>query len=214
MLAQMTGQHIRELLAPFIESDNLSDDQVLAVSNYLDLLLKWNARMNLTAVRDPDKIVARHFGESLFAARNLLPGASFSGSVIDIGSGAGFPGIPMKIWAPSVRLTLVESQQKKAVFLREVIRTLSLSDVEVSATRAEQIQAQADMVTLRAVERFESVLPIAARLVRPSGRLAVLIGSPQVSVARSLLPRFDWRPDVPIPMSQSRVLLAGVHQPG
>ena len=214
MLAQMTGQRIRDLLAPFIESDNLSDDQVLAVSNYLDLLLKWNARMNLTAVRDPEQIVTRHFGESLFAARNLLPGASFYGSVIDVGSGAGFPGIPMKIWAPSVRLTLVESQQKKAVFLREVIRSLGLSDAEALAARAEQIQDEADIVTMRAVEQFESVLSVAARLVRPGGTLALLIGSPQVAVARSLLPGFDWTPEIPIPMSQSRVLLAGVRRAG
>ena len=122
------------------------------ISTYIDLLLRWNARINLTAIRQPEEIVTRHFGESLFAARHLFPAEATteepsepalrsvernSTSVIDVGSGAGFPGIPIKIWAPDIHLTLIESNQKKATFLREVARTLTLTNINVFPGRAE-----------------------------------------------------------------------------
>ena len=205
----MTESRIAELLAPFLQGPNLPDDQIRAIQLYLDLLLKWNARLNLTAIRDPEEIVTRHFGESFFAARHLFHEAAADQTVIDIGSGAGFPGLPIKILVPSVKLTLVESNQRKSTFLREVVRTLGMQDVDVLTARAESLSIRAKLVTIRAVERFESILPIACRMIQAGGQLGILIGSRQVSVAQSVLPRLKWEKPVPIPNSISRVLLKG-----
>jgi 16S rRNA (guanine527-N7)-methyltransferase len=181
---------------------------------YIDVLLHWNARVNLTAVRDPEEIVTRHFGESLFAARYLFPQpgvATDKVGVIDVGSGAGFPGLPIKIWAPQVHLTLIESNQKKATFLREVVRSLVLAGVEVFAGRADTYEkAKSDVVTLRAVERFESIIPIVNGLVAPAGRLAILVGEAQLESVRGLLPGVKWDEPIILPLSLSRVLIVGV----
>src|SRR5436305_1338553 len=120
----MTADEIADLLRPFLGPSSLSSDQLSRVAIYLDLLLKWNTKINLTAIRTPEEIVTRHFGESFFAARHLLSGNASPSSAIDVGSGAGFPGLPMKIWCPDLALTLIESRGKKATFLREVSRAL------------------------------------------------------------------------------------------
>jgi len=223
-----------ELVAPFLQSPpglpaSLAEPQLEQVSTYLDLLLRWNARINLTAVRDPEGMVTRHFGESFFAARQLLreqeaglaPSLSRGGRkqeaavrAIDLGSGAGFPGLPLKILAPALALTLIESSQKKAAFLKEVVRTLALTGVNVFAGRAEDFPATSDLVTLRAVERYERALAAAARLVEPGGRLAVLIGSTQAARTPQVLPAFAWAAPIAIPQSSSRVLLIGTNLPG
>ena len=215
----MDRTRIAALLVPFLGGDELQNNQALleSISMYVDILQRWNARINLTAIRDPEQIVTRHFGESLFAAAHLLPKsfrdapedtrASVPVHIADVGSGAGFPGIPMKLWNPEVSLTLIESNQKKATFLREVTRALILTDINILGARAEALpQGTFGLVTLRAVERFDKVLPVAARLVQPQGRLALLIGDAQLNQARSLLPEHDFSPPIPIPLSQSRVL--------
>jgi 16S rRNA (guanine(527)-N(7))-methyltransferase RsmG len=252
------------------------------ISTYIDILLRWNARINLTAIRDPEEIVTRHFGESFFAARHLFPDkinlvtaaracpeqaqriewrcsakpssavpdndagelrgrAALQGratdreeigalapavtgpttnetperrmiTAADIGSGAGFPGIPIKLWAPDISLTLIESNHKKATFLREIARALTLTNIDIKTARAESLSGEAfDLVTLRAVERFEMILPVAARLVAPGGRLALLIGSSQFDKARTELKddlptAFTWSDPQPIAASHSRIL--------
>ena len=128
-------------------------------------------------------------------------------TVLDLGAGAGFPGLPMKLWSPDISLTLVESNHKKAAFLREVIRALTLTDINVITARAETLpETTSDIVTLRAVERFDAILPIAARLVHPYGRLALLIGSSQLPSLRTLAPNFQAIAPISVPNSQSRVL--------
>jgi len=196
-----------ELFAP-----GLSAPQLAQLSAYLDLLLRWNARINLTAVRDAENIVTRHFGESLFAARRLFPAPDASGDVIDLGSGAGFPGLPLKIHAPALRLALIESRNKKAAFLNEVVRALDLRDVQVFCGRAEDFPGRAGLVSLRAVERFTAALPVAARLVAPGGRLALLIGTAQIASAQAALPGFSWSQPVDLPGSSQRVLFVGTSQ--
>jgi 16S rRNA (guanine527-N7)-methyltransferase len=198
----------------------LSPVQLQHISTYIDILGRWNARINLTAIRDPEDIVTRHFGESLFAARHLFPSVSSASSVVksvdsvaDIGSGAGFPGLPLKLWAPHIALTLIESNHKKAAFLREVARALTLTDVNIQIARAETLIGTVfNTVTLRAVERFDAILPTAAGLVAASGRLALLISSAQHDQARSTLPDLTWSAPAPIPHSRSRILLIGCNQ--
>jgi 16S rRNA (guanine527-N7)-methyltransferase len=252
----MDAPRIAELLRPFFDGrDALTPAQVDQISTYIDLLIRWNSRMNLTAIRAPEEIVTRHFGESLFAARHLFPlgpppadvspspsaseipgtalhsgeapqvrarssdanlGNSVPGApgtgihLVDIGSGAGFPGLAIKIWSPQTRVTLIESNNKKVAFLREVIRALTLIDIDVNAGRAEDFPAaSADVVTLRAVERFDQVLPTAIRLLIPSGRLALLITSPQLPLAQATAPTIRWDPSLPIPLSTARIMATG-----
>lgn len=214
----MTPARISELLAPFLP-EPLADAQLDQISIYIDLLLRWNSRVNLTAIREPEQIVTRHFGESLFAARHLLPKPDTSPAscseaaaarIVDLGSGAGFPGLPIKIWSPQSPMTLIESNHKKVAFLREVVRALTLTSIDVFSGRAEDYPpASAALVTLRAVERFGSVLPAAAAVLAEKGRLALLIGSSQVHDAETALPQIRWSAPKRVPCSESRILLIG-----
>ncbi|HEV2468859.1 MAG TPA: 16S rRNA (guanine(527)-N(7))-methyltransferase RsmG [Candidatus Sulfotelmatobacter sp.] len=210
----MQPARIAELLAPFLGGEQLTTTDLDHISMYIDILLRWNARINLTAIRDPEQIVTRHFGESLFAARHLFPRSSADSApsamkgLADIGSGAGFPGIPIKLWAPHIAVTLIESNQKKSTFLREIARALTLTDINIQNARAESLpKASFDVVTLRAVERFDQILPTAAGLVTPAGSLALLISSSQLSTARELLPTHTLSSPYPIPESTNRILL-------
>jgi 16S rRNA (guanine527-N7)-methyltransferase len=196
---------IAHLLQPFIELD---ETRVRAISTYIDLLVKWNARINLTAIREPNEIVQRHFGESFFAARYLLE-QKVPQTAIDLGSGAGFPGVPFAMLAPDVQVTLIESQQKKATFLKELVRVLELKNVRVFSDRAESYPGMADLVMLRAVEKFEKALDLAVRLTNSEGWIGLMIGSEQVELARGLSTEVSWDEPVPIPCSNSRVLLVG-----
>jgi 16S rRNA (guanine527-N7)-methyltransferase len=210
----MDAARIAELLRPFLEDSSipgtvLSDSQLSDISTYLDTLLRWNTRINLTAIRDPEEIVTRHFGESLFTARRLFPDKRGSALVIDVGSGAGFPGLPIKLWAREVHLTLIESNNKKATFLREVIRALKLANTEVFAGRAETFSGSGDVVTLRAVEHIEWVLPIMTTLVQPGGRVALLISEYQ-NETLPLPCEFRWMSPERIPQSERRTLSVGV----
>ena len=340
----MDQARIAELLEPFLAPPNdqrrttndrhqttndrrLTADDLDKISTYIDLLLRWNARINLTAIRDPDQIVQRHFGESFFLARHLFPTskqqeaappfalsakggntstesplrhaanasaaerrntlaqgvspgaepasdqapegrkktpAAAPGSaddrsqlaarssklvlVLDLGSGAGFPALPLKIWAPEIHLTLIESNHKKAAFLREVIRALQMTSVDVIAARAESLVpplaspsaadlpatdrliaghrpiagdgpthadspasrvphlSSADIVTFRAVEKFDRILPLAASFLSPQGRLALLIGRSQLQSLQTL--SMDWT-TMSIPESHNRALAIG-----
>jgi 16S rRNA (guanine527-N7)-methyltransferase len=214
----MHTTRIAELLQPFLGSadgQRLATNDLQNISTYIDLLLRWNARINLTAIRNEEDIVIRHFGEALFAARHLFPECRRehprSCTLVDVGSGAGFPGLPIKVWATHIHLTLIESNQKKATFLREVIRALTLTDINVFPGRAEAYpNPPADVVTLRAVERFDTTLPIAARLVTPKGRLALLISQAQLAPIHDLAPNFVWSNPIKIPLSSSRCLAVGV----
>jgi len=209
--APISEHRIADLLGPFLDPDSLSPAQLRQVSIYLELLLRWNARIGLTAVRDPEEIITRHFGESFFAARHLFSPDAPAATAIDIGSGAGFPGFPLKIFSPSLDLTLVESNNKKVAFLREVVRALDLpTGVRVLASRAEDVESTTTLVTIRAVERFENALPIARKLLAPNGRLALLIGSAQRQTAESSLPDLRWEMPIALPLSTNRILLIGV----
>ncbi|HWY70760.1 MAG TPA: 16S rRNA (guanine(527)-N(7))-methyltransferase RsmG [Terriglobales bacterium] len=197
---------LTDLLRPFLAKP-LSTDQTRQVVTYLDLLLKWNAKISLTAVRAPEEMVQRHFGESLFAGEQA--GVAEASSVTDVGSGAGFPGVPMAILAPRAQVTLIESQQRKVAFLREVVRALELKNVSVYAGRAENFKHESQIVTLRAVEKFEAVLQVAASLVESGGKLALLIGASQADTARKTLPNFLWLNPILVPKSRERIVLMG-----
>jgi len=223
----MHTARIATLLEPFLQHP-LSESQLNQISIYIDLLLHWNARINLTAIREEEEMVTRHFGESLFMASHLFPlsldseteknrqpgvsAPSASPRVIDIGSGAGFPGLPLKLWCPQIQLVLIESNQKKVAFLREVARALAFTNIDVIPGRAELLVRtpdfpKADVVTLRAVEHFELILAKAVKFLADQGRMAVLIGSAQLP---NLPNDLQWRLPIPVPNSETRVLSLGV----
>jgi 16S rRNA (guanine527-N7)-methyltransferase len=196
---------IAALLRPFVE---LSPQLLTQTSRYQELLLQWNAKINLTAVRKPEKIITRHFGESFFAAKLLFP-ESRRETVIDVGSGAGFPGLPLAMFVPEAELTLIEADGKKAVFLNEVIRALGLRNAKVFNHRAETYTSAAGLVTMRAVEKFDRTLAVALGLVRPGGRIALMIGVAQLAQTESFGGIVAWERPQTMPGGTARVLLVG-----
>ena len=167
---------IATLLAPYLGDATVPADLYPQLSAYLDLLVRWNARTNLTAIRDPEQMVVRHFGESLFTGLTLSSLLSPLSPLLDFGSGAGFPGLPIQLLLPELRVTLAESQNKKASFLREAIRTLGLPHTEVWAGRVEDLPADTlyAAVTLRAVDNMPVALAAARPRVVPGGYLVTL----------------------------------------
>ena len=171
-MATLELRTIDLLLQPYLHSAPVPEALFSQLSCYLDLLMKWNARTNLTAIREPEEMVRRHFGESLFAGLHLQHP---TGTLLDFGSGAGFPGLPIQLLHPDVAVTLAESQGKKASFLREVVRSLGLK-TEVWADRVESMpeERRFDTVALRAVDRMDLALQSARMRVKPGGTLFVL----------------------------------------
>jgi 16S rRNA (guanine527-N7)-methyltransferase len=175
---------------------------------YLALLQKWNAKTNLTAIRDEEGILSRHFLESILCAQKLPQGVV---SLLDFGSGAGFPGIPIALMRPDLEVTLAESQNKKAAFLREAVRTLSLK-TKVHSARAETLQTRFDCITLRAVDNMAQALPAAIQLLAPCGWLAILTtteDAPTIQAKSTQSARFNWNPLQPLPAKTNRTLLLG-----
>ena len=200
----LSQSRIEALLGPYLPE--VPAEMAAQLSVYLELLLKWNARTNLTAIREPELIVQRHFGESLFAGLHLRPETK---TLLDLGSGAGFPGLPIALLHPEIAVTLAESQNKKATFLREVVRTLGLDNVEVWANRAESLPptGQFDTVTLRAVDYMAAA--IAAAAPRASREILLLASAPP-----ELPADFSLQPPVLIPGGQSSYLFRATRTVG
>lgn len=148
----VSEETIRRALGEF--QVTLNDEQVICIQQYIKILRHWNEKLNLTAIRDPLEILYRHFCESMFAAVAV---PVENGRLADIGSGPGFPGIPLKILRPELEISLVESNIKKGTFLAEVIRELGLSNSRVLINRYEELGeelAPMDFVCSRALGEF------------------------------------------------------------
>ncbi len=169
-------------------------------SQYYELLEKWNSKLNLTAIRDPEEALRRHFVECIFCAQRLPAGIT---SLLDYGSGAGFPGIPIALCRPEIHVTLAESQGKKASFLREAVRSLAI-DAEVYTGRVEDTPADQsfDAVSLRAVDKMHAAIENAACRVNRGGWLVLLVSAGKVALPAGYSGR-----DLPIPGSQSGALI-------
>lgn len=176
----------------------LDPDQLAKLQAHFDLLQRWNRRISLTSIRNPGEIATRHFGESLFLATTLPE----QGTLADVGSGAGFPGIPIAVMKPDLQVTLIESVGKKATFLKEVTR--DYQNVRVLQARAESVDSRFDWGTMRAVAPASLLAALSARVAN----LALLIGEKDVAgLIRNKL--FDWKSPRPLPWSDRRVLLVG-----
>lgn len=205
----MSPQQVRDLLDELLASAELAP---LGTSlgekfvEYLTLFLRWNERLNLSSVRDEAGILSRHFVESIACARALPAGIS---TLLDLGSGAGFPGIPIALCRPEISITLAESQGKKAAFLHEAVRVLGVA-ATVHAGRAELLTEPFDCVTLRAVDRMAHAVHTAAALVAPAHWLAPMTtrcGLPKLQSAAG--PMFSWPQVIPLSGSDNRVLALG-----
>ena len=155
---------------------SLSQKQIDSFSSYLSLLLIWNSRFNLTSIKTPTLIIRLHFIDSLAIAPFIRP----TGRLLDVGSGAGFPGIPLKIISPKKEVILVEPQRKKANFMREVIRTLKIDGMEVVEDRAEKIDPRmiglfSEVVT-RALGSPDLFLRISFPLLSTGGQSLIMHG--------------------------------------
>lgn len=185
----------------------VSSDLAEQLSAYLALLLKWNARTNLTAIREPRQMVLRHFADSLFCAQNLPPTAQ---TLLDFGSGAGFPGIPIALAHPNLQVTLAESQNRKAAFLREAIRSLGLH-AEVWDQRVESMPPSQtyDAVTLRAVDHMESACQAASLRVAAGGQIVIFTTDRLKEAVIAATPGIQWRNPTHLPHSNQGILLLG-----
>jgi 16S rRNA (guanine527-N7)-methyltransferase len=202
----LRSEEICQALAPFAISP--SEDQVARIREYTLLLLRWNRSISLTSITDPVEIVGRHFGESMFGSK-LLP--MENGRLVDIGTGAGFPGLALKIGCPKIHVALIESNKKKCAFLSEVVRNVGFSDVEIRPERFEQIRPEpilANIITSRAVGDFKQLLRWSTNALVRRGYVMFWVGA-EDSTRIACTPGWSWQPAVRIPDSQRRFVLIG-----
>jgi len=189
----------------------LQPDLSAALAAYLELLARWNAKINLTALDvDPpdDEAIDRLVVEPLAAARHVRGADRL---VIDVGSGGGSPALPLKLAVPQLRFVLVEAKARKAAFLREAVRHLTLNDVRVENHRVEDLAARgnlrgaADVVTVRAVRIDPELLEVLQGLLTPGGRVFVFTGpEPDQTLSGS-----GWRTEPLVPSLRSRLAISG-----
>ena len=184
------------------------DNQVLQIQQYIEILLRWNEKISLTAIRDPLEILYRHFCESMYAAEAI---PVQGGRLADVGSGGGFPGLPLKIIRPDLRVFLVESNLKKATFLAEVVRELGLNDTQVLVRRYEELHeeiAPLDYVCSRALGEFPSFLDWAASDQIGAKQVILWIGARDLPEIQKIS-TWDWGEPIQVPHSLRRLLLVG-----
>jgi 16S rRNA (guanine527-N7)-methyltransferase len=204
----LSQSRVRELLEPF--EVELTSPQIGCLLTYLDLLVRWNRKINLTAIRTSEDCVTRHFGESLYLARWIR----LEGRLLDIGSGAGFPGLALKIAFPRLAATLLEPVAKKRAFLKEVARACQMASVEVRGERLDQfVRQQAtpsfDAVTARAVGHLGRLVPEALTCLKVSGRLCLWLSHAQAASLAKFRPLVEWQPRVPLPLGRQREIWVG-----
>jgi 16S rRNA (guanine527-N7)-methyltransferase len=184
----------------------LNDQTARQFDVYLSLFVRWNARINLSSVRDEDGILSRHIIESISVARWLPREVA---TLLDFGSGGGLPGIPIALCRPRIAVTLAESQGKKAAFLQEAVRVLGIQ-AKVHPDRAEALRTVFNCVVLRAVERMPQAVAAAVKFVAPDGWLALMTtdaGLAELQLAAG--EQFRWDSPVRLPASESRILALG-----
>jgi 16S rRNA (guanine527-N7)-methyltransferase len=188
---------------------DLNPESLARFESYLALLLRWNPRLNLTAIREPGTIIRRHFVEGIQCAQ-ALPVLPRGAALLDFGSGAGLPGIPIAICRPEIRVTLAESQRKKAAFLQEAVRSLVLQ-AEVFDGRVEEMPAQRQFsfVTLRAVDRMAEACRTAVARIAPQGWIAVFATKSTEPGLKALLPEIRWLDPLPIYGLKDGTILLG-----
>jgi len=207
--ATLSEDTIRRALGEF--QIVVNDLQVLQIQRYMNILLTWNEKINLTAIRDPLEILNRHFCECMYAASTV---PVEHGRLADVGSGAGFPGLPLKIIRPGLQVVLIESNVKKATFLAEVIRDLGLAGARVLVSRYEEQTeevAPLDFVCSRALGKFVPFLEWAHSEKVAAKQVILWIGARDLQEIEKVQ-TWEWREPIPVPHSLRRVLLVGTRK--
>src|SRR5271156_2579310 len=205
----ITKSLIEDTLRPYgVAIESSTADRI---RTYISLLLKWNNTISLTTVVDPVEILKFHFGESIFAASIVNFGES---RLADVGSGAGFPGLPLAVIVPSLTVTLIESNTRKCAFLSEVVRELQLSNAIVFRGRMEEFPPAPepfDFIAARALGQFDDLLAWSKENIALSGKVVLWLGEAD---SREVLQNHDWIWEQPtlIPGSERRYLLVGVRR--
>ena len=189
----MFPELLRQKLAGILE---LSSEQMRVLQTHYEILLRWNRVLNLTRIDSLEEAIERHYCESLFLAAHLSPKPL---QLADVGSGAGFPGIPVAVVRPDCTVTLIESHKRKAVFLREATR--KLSNVRVLSQRVEDIQERFDCAVSRAVG-YEDLGPILKKIAETADLLTGGEAPPPDWC-------FTWN-TIPLPWGRHRYLRVGV----
>jgi 16S rRNA (guanine527-N7)-methyltransferase len=200
-------QEISRAIYPY-GGGSLSEPQLVNIARYLALLRKWNERVALTSVEDEHEMVVRHFGESIFAA-SLVP--MDAGRLADVGSGAGFPGLPLKIALPGLNVALIEPNIKKCAFLREIQTTLAVTGVEIMRCRYEEFGARPDsfdFICSRALGGYKRLLQWSKGLIADKGYVVLWLGIDD-STLITRTKGWVWDLPVRIPESRRRVVLIG-----
>lgn len=172
------------------------------------LVCHWNARINLTGITDLKEVVARHYVDSLA----LLPALKGAGCLMDVGTGAGFPGVVIAITCPDLKVHLVESVQKKVHFLREVRRSLALTNVEIHPNRVEKLDPalRCDRVTGRAAADPATFAALVRNRLAPDGRLAMFVTGDEAPVLPAFSPERTFAYRLPFTGQKRAVVLYGV----
>jgi 16S rRNA (guanine527-N7)-methyltransferase len=199
-----------EQISAILQSFDLAASEPLCeqIRTYIDLLLRWNRRISLTAIESPEQIVRSHFAEGLFATK-CIP--DLHGRLADVGTGAGFPGLPLRMYSPDLHLTLIEPNAKKCAFLAEAVRALELKNVEIIQRRYEDVRMPDppfDTVTARAVGQFQEFADWAESVLAPSGRLMVWTG-PDGKSELERSKSWKWHAPYVIPGSKHRLIVIG-----
>lgn len=160
-------------------STELSEMQLNQFFDYMNLLLEWNEKINLTAITKPEEIVLKHFIDSIIVANSI----AHNSKIVDVGTGAGFPGIPLKIVRPDLQITLLDSLNKRINFLKDVIENLHLENIETAHARVEEygknkkVRETFDIATSRAVANMSVLAEYMLPLVKVNGKCILLKGS-------------------------------------
>jgi 16S rRNA (guanine527-N7)-methyltransferase len=196
---------IASILAPYYLVENQS--LIGYIRAYIPLLLEWNEKISLTKITEPVEIVKFQFGESLVAASALK---MRDGRLADVGSGAGFPGLPLAMAIPGVHVTLIEANAKKAAFLFEVARRLDLSNITVLRSRMEDVKGVEpfNFICARAVGKYANVARWSRGKLSPKGRLVLFLGKDDVQTVREMS-HWNWESPIGIPNSSRRFVLSG-----
>lgn len=195
----MTAPHelpaaVREDLEAGLQILALDPALATPLLRYLSLLLRWNATYNLTAIRDPQEMVGKHLLDSLSMAPYVGEGVGID-SLADLGTGPGLPGIPLALVHPRLRVVLVESNGKKARFLREVVRTLGLGNASVAESRIEALDRPGEFqaITARALATLPQLLALGGHLLAPGGVLLAMKGTRPDEEIQALPPAWTLR---------------------
>jgi len=209
--ASLETDEVRNLLAPFgLELDPLRIHQI---ATWTDLLIRWNAKINLTTIATPNEVITRHFAESMYLSKFV----ALRGRSLDVGSGAGFPGLALKITYPCLDVVLLEPVGKKRAFLKEVVRACGFESVEVRGERIEDYcgshPAEFDFAMARALGSFDSTLPPMIKCLRTDGELCLWLTRSEAESLLARSPAFSglvsWSEPIPVPLSRDREIWHG-----